>query len=180
VARPSSSSEVRRKQDVIDLGETMMTEGERDAYLRQDGRFAAVATLRKDGSPFVIPLGYYYDGEYLYFSTTSTRGLTHRLRRDGRISVSVFDHEAIHGYVLINGVAEEVEDPGDALSLRMHHRYPKPGLEDSEEHDRVWLSAPRVVFRIATTNAFGMDQRKASGSIWALAMPDVAPPVNEA
>jgi PPOX class probable F420-dependent enzyme len=160
---------------LINLGETTMTAEEIDGYLREDGRFAAVATLRQDGAPFVIPLGYYYDGEFLYFSTTPTRGLTRRLRRNGRVSVSVFDHEAIHGYVLVNGVAEEVDDPGDVLSLKMHHRYPKPGLEDSEEHDRIWLSAGRVVFRISTAGAFGMDQRKATGSIWALAMPDVVP-----
>jgi nitroimidazol reductase NimA-like FMN-containing flavoprotein (pyridoxamine 5'-phosphate oxidase superfamily) len=161
---------------VIDLGATTMNAEEIDAYLRQDGRFAAVASLRKDGSPFVIPLGYYYDGSYLYFSTTPTRGLTQRLRRDGRVSVSVFDHEAIHGYVLVNGVVEEIEDPGDVFSLAMHHRYPKPGLENSAEHDRIWLSAGRVVFRISTSDAFGMDQRKTRDSIWALAMPDARPP----
>jgi PPOX class probable F420-dependent enzyme len=164
---------------MIDLGETTMSADEIDAYLREDGRFAAVATLRKDGSPFVIPLGYYYDGSHLYFSTTPTRGLTRRVRRDGRVSVSVFDHEAIHGYVLVNGVAEEVDDPGDALSLKMHHRYPKPGLENSLEHDRIWLSAHRVVFRVSTEAAFGMDQRKASGSVWALAMPDVPAPIGQ-
>jgi PPOX class probable F420-dependent enzyme len=160
---------------MIDLGPTLMTEQERDRYLREPGRFAAVATLRQDGTPFTIPMGYYYDGEYLYLSTTARRGLAHRLRRDPRISVSVFDHEAIHGYVLINGVAEEVDDPGNRLSLAMHHRYPKPGL-DSVEHDQVWLSEPRVVFRVSTAQAFGMDQRKASGSLRALAMPDVRPP----
>jgi PPOX class probable F420-dependent enzyme len=161
---------------VIDLGETTMSAEEIDAYLREDGRFAAVASLRRDGSPFVVPLGYYYDGSHLFFSTTPTRGLTKRLRRDGRVSVSVFDHEAIHGYVLVNGIAEEIEDPDDLLSLAMHHRYPKPGLEDSAEHDRIWLSARRVVFRVSTQDAFGMDQRKARDSIWALAMPDARPP----
>ena len=150
---------------------TEMTAEERDAYLRQPGRFAAVGSVRKDGSPFVIPMGYYYDGHHLYFSTTATRGLTRRLRRDPRISVSVFDHEAIHGYVLINGAAEEVPDPDDRLSLAMHRRYPKPGVDD-EEHDRLWLSVPRVVFRVSTEGAYGMDQRKAGDDLWALAMPD--------
>jgi nitroimidazol reductase NimA-like FMN-containing flavoprotein (pyridoxamine 5'-phosphate oxidase superfamily) len=161
---------------MIDLGETTMTAEEIAAYLREDGRFAAVATLRKDGSPFAIPLGYYFDGDFLYFSTTPARGLTFRLRRDGRVSVSVFDHEAIHGYVIVNGVAEEIDDPHDVLSLNIHHRYPKPGLENSAEHDRIWLSAGRIVFRVSIAAAFGMDQRKASDSIWALAMPDVAAP----
>ena len=146
---------------MIDLGETTMTTEEVDAYLSADGRFAAV-TLREDGSPFVISLGYYYDGSYLYLSTTPNR-LTHRLRRDGRASVAIFDHEAIHGYVLVNGLVEQIDDPGNVLNLKMHHRYPKPGLEDSEEHDRIcsrrrgscsgcrrprllaWTSATRVV-----------------------------------
>jgi PPOX class probable F420-dependent enzyme len=176
VPQSAGNNKQQGESAVIDLGETMMSDQEIDAYLREDGRFAAVASLRKDGSPFVVPMGYYYDGQYLYFSTTIRRGLNHRLRRDGRVSVSVFDHDAIHGYVLVNGVAEEVDDPGDVLSLKMHHRYPKPGLENSSEHDRIWLSSRRVVYRISTKDAFGMDQRKASGSIWALAMPDVPPP----
>jgi nitroimidazol reductase NimA-like FMN-containing flavoprotein (pyridoxamine 5'-phosphate oxidase superfamily) len=154
-----------------------MTAEERDAYLRESGRFAAVSTVRKNGTPFTIPMGYYYDGEYLYFSSTARRGLALRLRRNPHISVAVFDHEAIHGYVLVNGVAEEIPDPEDGLSLAMHHRYPKPGL-DNEEHDRVWLSVPRVVFRVSTADAFGMDQRKASDQLWALAMPDASPPAS--
>jgi PPOX class probable F420-dependent enzyme len=159
---------------MIDLGPTTMTDAERDAYLREDGRFAAVSSLRKDGAPFTIPMGYYYDGSHLYFSTTARRGLAARLRRDPRVSVAVFDHEAIHGYVLVNGTAEEVSDPDDRLSLAMHRRYPKPGL-DAEEHDRAWLSVPRVVFRVSTAEAFGMDQRKVGDAVWALAMPDARP-----
>jgi len=160
---------------MIELGETTMTRQEIDAYLRAPGRFAALGSLRRDGSPFTIPMGYYYDGDFLYFSTTPTRGLTARLRRDPRVSIAVFDHEAIHGYVLINDRAEEIDDPGDVLSLKMHHRYPKPGIEDQDEHDRIWLSAGRVVFRVPVAGAFGMDQRKAASSVYALAMPDRAP-----
>jgi general stress protein 26 len=155
---------------VINLGETEMNREEIDAYLRAEGRFAAVASVRRDGSPFVVPLGYHYDGEYIYLSSTPNRGVVKRLRRDPRISVSIFDHEAIHGYVLVNAVSEEVDDPDDVLSLAMHDRYPKPGV-DGPEHDAIWLSEGRVVFRIPTAEAFGMDQRKAT-SVHALAMPD--------
>lgn len=161
---------------MINLGETAMTQAEIDTYLREPGRFAAVASLRKHGAPFVIPMGYYYDGHALYFSTTPTRGLTSRLRHDPQVSVAIFDHEAIHGYVLVNDVAEEVPDPDDELSMKMHRRYPKPGIEDQAEHDRIWLSTGRVVFKVPTANAFGMDQRKASTSLHALAMPDQEPP----
>lgn len=157
---------------MIDLGETTMTKSEIDTYLRTLGRFAAVSSLRSDGSPFVIPMGYYYDGKFLYFSTTPNRGFAKRLRRDSRVSIAVFDHEPIHAYVLINDLAEEVEDPDNVLSLKMHHRYPKPGIEDAREYDRIWLSEGRVVFRVPVAEAFGMDQRKATSSLYALAMPD--------
>ncbi|MFE7422818.1 pyridoxamine 5'-phosphate oxidase family protein [Rhodococcus sp. NPDC057529] len=161
---------------MIDLGETTMSEEEIDAYLRAPGRFAAVASMRKNGTPFVIPMGYYYDGTALYFSSTPTRGLTLRLRRNPSVSVSIFDHEPIHGYVLVNGTAQEVSDPDNVLSVKMHRRYPKPGIEDQDEHDRIWLSAGRVVFKVSTAGAFGMDQRKAATSPYALAMPDRTPP----
>ena len=108
---------------MIDLGETTMSAEEIDAYLREDGRFAAVASLRRDGSPFVVPLGYYYDGSHLFFSTTPTRGLTKRLRRDGRVSVSVFDHEAIHGYVIVQ--ADDVDCY--AMSSDEGRRSPRDG-----------------------------------------------------
>lgn len=156
---------------MIDLGETTMTRAEIDVYLRAPGRFAALGSMRRDGTPFVIPMGYYYDGSHLYFSTTRGRGLTKRLRRDPAVSVAVFDHEPIHGYVLVNDRVEEIEDPGDAYSMAMHRRYPKPGISDQQEHDRLWLSTGRVVFRVPTAGAFGMDQRKAR-STDALAMPD--------
>ena len=159
---------------MLDLGETTMLPEEIDAYLRTPGRFAAVASLRRTGAPFVVPMGYYYDGTHLYFSTTPSRGLTKRLRRNPLVSVAVFDHEPIHGYVLVNDRVEEIDDPDDTISLAMHHRYPKPGIEDTAEHDRIWLSSGRVVFRVPTKHAYGMDQRKAS-SVYALARPDRAP-----
>jgi len=161
---------------VINNGKIGMTRPEIDAYLRTDGRFAAVASLRHDGAPFVIPMGYYYDGASLYFSTTRTMGLAKRLRRDPRVTVAVFDHDPIHGYVLVNGNAVEVDDPENVLSLRMHHRYPKPTITDQAEHDRIWLSVERVVFRLSTDSAFGMDQRKASDDLQSLAMPDRTAP----
>jgi hypothetical protein len=73
--------------------------------------------------------------------------------------------------VLVNGAAEEVDDLDNVLSLKMHHRYPKPGL-DQAEHDAIWLSVPRVVFQLSVAEAFGMDQRKAADDFHALAMPD--------
>lgn len=84
------------------------------------------------------------------------------------------DHEAIHGYVLVHGVVEEIEARDDHYSLAMHHRYPKPGV-DPTEHDATWLSEGHVVFRVSSVDAFGMDQRKVT-SAHSLAIPDKRPP----
>lgn len=157
---------------VFDWGAVTLSSDEIDSYLRLPGRFAALASLRRDGSPVVAPMGYYYEGGFLYFASTPQRGATRRLRRDPRVSVTVFDHEPLHAFVAIHGAVEEVEDLENRLALSMHHGYPKPGIEDQAEFDRIWLSAGRVVFRLSTDYAFGMDQRKAPESVWALGMPD--------
>jgi hypothetical protein len=58
------------------------------------------------------------------------------------------------------GTAEEIEDPGDEISLRIHHGYSKRGIEDHDAYDRDWLAPGRVVFRVRETDHTSMDQRK--------------------
>ncbi len=45
-----------------------MTREELGEFLMDCPRFAAVARLRRDGSPVVVPLGFWYDGTYVYLT----------------------------------------------------------------------------------------------------------------
>jgi hypothetical protein len=54
----------------------------------EEMRFVAVASLRKDGSPWVVPLGYWYDGTYLYITMHPGNAGVQRLRRDPRVAAA--------------------------------------------------------------------------------------------
>lgn len=147
------------------FGEADMTREEMTAYLQANGKFAAVASSRRDGSPFVAPYGFWFDGTDLYLSTAEGRGLAARLRRDPRVSITVFDEQPLHAFVTFAGAVEEVDDADHAISLRIHHRYPKPGIEDTEAYDRDWLATRRVVFRLRVGEYASMNQRKVTNKV---------------
>lgn len=137
-----------------------MTRAELYEFLMGSVRFAAVASLRKDGSPVVVPLGFWYDGTYLYLTISPARGGVLRLRRDQRVSISVFNDQFPVRFVTFQGVAEEIPDPGYEMSLRIHRRYPKEHAVDSGAYERAWLSTGKVVFRIELDGYRSLDLTK--------------------
>ena len=82
-----------------------------------------LASLRKDGAPFVVPIGFDWDGESFFI----TIALDHAGRAPppprSRVSLSVGSHPAFPTkFVVVEGVAEEVADPGAAISRRILFR----------------------------------------------------------
>ncbi len=137
-----------------------MTRDELYQFLMGSVRFAAVSSLRKDGSPVVVPLGFWYDRTYVYLTIAPARGGVYRLRRDPRVSISVFNDQFPVRYVTFQGVAEEIPDPGYEISLRIHRRYPKEHAVDSAAYERAWLSTGKVVFRIRLDRYRSLDLTK--------------------
>jgi PPOX class probable F420-dependent enzyme len=87
-----------------------MMPGELDALLAEP-RYASMTTLRKDGSPLSVVIGYSWDGEAVFFSLRNTRMMVKRLARDPRICINVFNNEYPPKYVIMEGVAEICDDP---------------------------------------------------------------------
>ncbi|MBV9510093.1 MAG: hypothetical protein JO303_07420 [Caulobacteraceae bacterium] len=56
-----------------------------------------MASLRKDGSPFAIPLDFWYNGQFMYITMSPGRTGVARLRRDPR--VSLYPHLDVSGQV---------------------------------------------------------------------------------
>jgi PPOX class probable F420-dependent enzyme len=162
---------------MFDFGPTTMTRGEIDAFLGaefktdQDSLKAALATLRKDGSPHVVPVGFWYDNEYLYITLSPTRAGVKRLRRDPRVSISVFRHRSPAIFVTISGKAEEIDDAGHAISRSILRRYPRPPGWDVEAFEKSWLEAGKVVFRIKPVECAGLDLSKADDLVGAAQSP---------
>ena len=89
-----------------------MTPDELDAFLAEQD-VVYLASLRKDGAPFVVPIGFDWDGESFFVTIALDHAGLHRLRRDPRVSLSIGSHPAFPTkFVVVEGVAEEVADPG--------------------------------------------------------------------
>jgi len=97
--------------------------------------FAAVATLKEDGTPQTSIVWIDTDGENVVFNTTNDRAKGKHLRRDPRVSVSVFDAENPYRYFEVEGVAElELDGALDHIhALSQRYR----GTDYVGEYDRV-------------------------------------------
>ncbi|MEC3954669.1 PPOX class F420-dependent oxidoreductase [Nocardia sp. CDC153] len=93
--------------------------------------FAHLATLNPDGTPQVTPIWQLWDGEFLRFTTTTTRAKHRNTSRDPHVAVSINDPEAPYRYLEVRGVIERIDaDPQgeffDVLAQRYGLAYEKP------------------------------------------------------
>jgi nitroimidazol reductase NimA-like FMN-containing flavoprotein (pyridoxamine 5'-phosphate oxidase superfamily) len=145
-----------------------MTHEEIVEFLGEDRRFpvdamlfAAVASVRMDGSPFVVPLGFWYDGEALYLSVGGDRSAPAlRMRRDPRVCITVFNHTFPIKFVVMTGTAKPIEDPGQEISRRISRRYPKSHVIDEGEYESFHIDEGRHVFRVDIDEMSSMDLSK--------------------
>lgn len=85
-----------------------MNPEEIDAFLSRK-LLGALATLRADGSPTVVPVWYLWDGQAIKVWTDPAFGWVGRLRDEPRVAFSVFEHEMPQRAVYIRGTATVVE-----------------------------------------------------------------------
>jgi PPOX class probable F420-dependent enzyme len=117
--------------------------------------FAGVASLRQDGSPLIVYIGYEWDGEDVYFSVRSTRLLVKRLGRDPRACFSVTNLGYPPKFVTMQGTVEVIEDPGYERTKRIAKRYidaESPVMHDDEldleAFWHVYTKVGRTMFRL--------------------------------
>ena len=122
----------------------------------EERRFATVSTLRKNGAPLTIVLGYEWDGSSMFLSMRSTRAIVKRLERDPRVCITVHSNEYPPKYVLIEGVAKVVDDPGFERSKKKSLRYlaaDSPAMKlgralDLEEFWKNYFTVGRVCYEV--------------------------------
>jgi nitroimidazol reductase NimA-like FMN-containing flavoprotein (pyridoxamine 5'-phosphate oxidase superfamily) len=146
-------------------GGSAMTSAELDAFL-DDADVLMLASLRRDGSPIVVPVGFDWDGTCFYVTIALDHAGVSRLRRDGRVSLAVNSHPSFPTkFVVVQGNAEEMSDPEGELSKRVLFRksaelFAGMGI-DRERYFREWFSVGRVAFRIDVTSIASFDGTKA-------------------
>ena len=150
-----------------DFGPMKMTFAELEDFLVGDPptpAYVAVATVRRDGSPFVAPVGFLYENGAIYISYAPTTSAVYRIRRDPRVCLTVFNDRYPVRFAIITGVAEEYDDPGQQLERRKFFRNMEHAadLVDLESYFALHEKAGRVVFRIPVLpeNVASMDASK--------------------
>lgn len=111
-------------------------------------RFVHLTSIGPDGAPQVQPIWTIRDGEFLRFTTTTTRQKHKNVTMDPRISISVNDPDAPYRYLEVRGVVERVEpDPNgeffDVLATRYGLSYDTP--VGDHEHRVVLVMRPTHV-----------------------------------
>jgi PPOX class probable F420-dependent enzyme len=115
-----------------------------------DGKnFASVATLGPDGAPQNSVVWIKRDGDTVLFSSTDGRQKVRNLRRDPRISLSVFDLADPYTSVEIRGTAEILPDGDKRLPYELSHKY--LGIDPPAEKD----DEVRVIIRIVPRRIVG-------------------------
>ncbi|MFI9241162.1 PPOX class F420-dependent oxidoreductase [Streptomyces sp. NPDC053086] len=108
-----------------------------------DGKnFASVATLGPDGAPQNSVVWIKRDGDSVLVSSVDRRQKVRNLRRDPRVSLSVFDLANPYRSAEIRGVAEILPDEGKRLPHELSHKY--LGIDPPAEKD----DEIRVIVRI--------------------------------
>lgn len=114
---------------------------------------AVLATINTDGSPQTSVVWVGREGDELVISSAQGRRKDRNIRRDPRVSLSVYDQEDPETYVEIRGRASVTDDAGRALAVRLAEHYEGAGAGES------FLALPpevvRVVIRIIPEHLAG-------------------------
>lgn len=76
------------------------------AALFEEPNYAAVTTLRQDGSPHTTVVWVDWDGEHVLFNTNEDRVKPKHLRNDPRANVTVIDRNDPYRWVSVSGETE--------------------------------------------------------------------------
>lgn len=114
---------------------------------------AVLASINADGSPQTSVVWVGRDGDDLLISSADGRRKVRNLRRDPRVSVSLYDHSDPGAYAEIRGTASVQPDPGRALAIGLGEKYEGPG--GGAEFAKLPPEVIRVVLRITPTHVAG-------------------------
>jgi PPOX class probable F420-dependent enzyme len=106
--------------------------------------FAAVATLGEDGSPQTSIVWVDTDGEHVVFNTRNDRAKARNLRRDPRISVSIFDGYTPYHYFEVEGIAELETDGANEHIHALSQKYNGTDFHTPENRVIVTVRAERI------------------------------------
>ncbi len=116
-------------------------------------RFASVATTDPDGAPRQTVIWYRLEaGDRILLNGRSPRRWCANLGRDGRVSISVIDHEDGYRWLGLTGVVEWTSDDVGAARddiVALANRYHPEGVDPALE--AAFRSQPRISYLVRIT-----------------------------
>jgi PPOX class probable F420-dependent enzyme len=102
-----------------------MTEDEVYAFIAASPRTAKLATVRRDGSPHVVPVWVVVDGRELVFTVGEASVKAKMMRREPRVSMCFDDETPPFTFVSLDGTVTITEDLDELLvwATRIGSRY---------------------------------------------------------
>ena len=120
--------------------------------LLQKKAFAQLATLMPDGSPYVSPVWFEYDGQNVIINSAKGRVKDRNMRRDARVGLDIQDPDNPYRHLSIRGRVVDITENGaddhiDKLAKKYlnQDRYPKRRAGEV-----------RVIYKIEPERAFVM------------------------
>lgn len=134
-----------------------MSREEWRSFLSQGTRTGKLATVRRDGSPHVVPVWFVLDGDDIVLTTGRDSVKGRSLRRDGRVALCVDDDRPPFAFVTVTGRAEVSEDLDQLLhyATLLGGRY--MGEDRAEAFGRRNAVPGELLVRIRPERVFAVD-----------------------
>ncbi|WP_316690138.1 PPOX class F420-dependent oxidoreductase [Pseudonocardia sp. H11422] len=117
-------------------------------FLTEGTRTAKLGTVRRDGTPHVVPVWLILDGDDLLLTTGVDSVKGRAIRRDPRVAACVDDERPPYAFVSITGQASVSQDAAAMLDVatRIAARYVGP--ERAEQYGRLNSGPGLMLVRI--------------------------------
>jgi PPOX class probable F420-dependent enzyme len=100
----------------------VLSEAERDAFLREPGLLMRLATVQPDGAPYATAIWYAYEEGALWFTPRKHSVWLQHLLRDPRIAIVIDEQALPYRKVVIEGRARLAYDLGRDAEWRDRYR----------------------------------------------------------
>ena len=138
---------------------------DREEFLRQPLN-AVIATLRRDGMPYTVPIWFLWKDGALWLTGTYSRVWCKQLQRDPRVSLCIEGGPPISGHVGVDGMAEVLELPEFdiwPISRELAEKYVARGDPSNAAAVDVFFAnmrtEPRLLFRVEPKVIRAIDMR---------------------
>ncbi len=136
-----------------------------EEFLKQP-HVGVIATLRKDGMPYTVPVWWLWKDGEIWFTGTYSRVWCKQLLHDGRASLCIEAGAPVTGHVEFDGVCEAFERPAFdiwPISRELAEKYVGRGdPANAEAVDKFFANMqtePRLLFRLTPQVTRAIDMR---------------------